>query len=228
MKRGLVLLFGGIVVTGCNAAPVPEKPASPAIQTTDTSAHGAQKIAATEKPMVLDDLIAFSDASICAAEPATRELLDHLLVRKNEPEAIKKSSDNELVLGNVIAPARFHQAFGKLWLRKGDNGFTEATLPLSGTWHGLKMAEIASSGVPIGDEGFWTYRFHEPFERVRTVLNAMGFGFDREGRQPLDPLEGHIHASLFVVDGMTALDCEPIGTPPTKAESDRRAAKAVL
>ncbi len=56
-----------------------------------------------------------------------------------------------------------------------------------------------------------------------SVTISMGFAFDRKGNQPYDPLEAHVYASLFVIDGMTALDCEPRGTPPTEAESTRKA-----
>jgi hypothetical protein len=86
------------------------------------------------------------------------------------------------------------------------------------------MAEISSGGMPFSDAGSWTYSFNEPFERVRKVLNSMGFGFDKAGNQPRDPLEDHVWAQLSVYEGMTVLICEPRGTLPTLEESDKIAA----
>lgn len=52
----------------------------------------------------------------------------------------------------------------------------------------------------------------------------MGFGLDKKGNQPRDLMEDHVWANLFVAGGMTALDCEPRGTPPTAEEAAERAA----
>jgi hypothetical protein len=213
--KPLIVVLTGMALVGCHGISAGETIASAPDTVIKQVTPRTRDTALPTSSIILDDLIGFVDGRTCEPNPATRELMDHLLVSKIDPD--------DLTLGNVIAPERFRPALGKPRLRKGENGFREVTLPVSGSWHGLTMKEVSSSGAAFSDDGFWSYRFHEPFERVRSILNAMGFAFDRKGNQPYDPLEAHVYASLFVIDGMTALDCEPRGTPPTEAESARKA-----
>lgn len=173
------------------------------------------QIAVTPLP-VLDGLIVFSDGRSCKAAPTTEGLLDNLLVQTED--------GHELVLGNIIAPDRFRPAFGTLRMIKHDENFREAVVAVKGLWQGLKMAHIASSGEPFSDSGVQSYGFREPFDKVRTVLNSMGFELDAKGNQDGGPLGEDEYASLYVSDGITILQCEPFGAMPTVEESARKAA----
>lgn len=214
-------LFITLLIAGCGKqSPGPpsreEWPRLSNQERANTTRQAASKRTVT--PILLDGVIGFSDGSSCEPYPATEELLSNLLVNTSNPR--------ELALGNLVLPERFRPAFGEARLTKemeGDLTNYDVTVPVSGLWHGLKITEISSSGMPESDAGAWTYTFNEPFERVRDVLNSMGFGFDNKGNQPRDPLEDHIWASLFVDKGSTILSCEPRGTPPSIEESNRRA-----
>jgi hypothetical protein len=189
-----------LCVGGCHQAP-DHRPVEPARKEQNPKPLMAAEVKNIFKPapMALDDLIVFKDGRNCITVPITSRLLDSLLV---------VMPDNSMRLGEVIAPGKFRTSLGQPVLDIREHSFYEATLPVSGTWHGLKLVNVAKSGTPQGDYGFWSYRFDEPFEKVRDVLNQMGFTLDEKGQQPAKGNEDYSPASLFRVQGLTALDCQ--------------------
>jgi len=200
LTRPILLAAVILCLSGCHQAPG-QQPAEPVQneQPQRSSVAVAIKTRSEPAPMVLDDLIIFEDGRNCIAAPITARLLDSLLV---------VTPDKSMRLGKVLAPDKFGTALGKPSLDIRENDFYEATLPLTGTWHGLKLVNVAKSGTPEGDYGFWSYRFDEPLEKVRIVLNQMGFALDEKGQQPAEGGEDYSPASLFRVEGLTALDCQ--------------------
>ncbi len=127
----------------------------------------------------LDNVIKFSAPSDCSMTPATQKLFDGLINFDPETYVGSRGGDVNIPGFPISLTPTFSRKVGQ-----GDNPNVrdnEATLPIAGTWHGLKVSKIR---VRLMEESsFWEHqiRFLEPASRVRTTLNNLGFNLPSVG-----------------------------------------------
>ncbi|SPU46615.1 hypothetical protein [Brevundimonas diminuta] len=109
----------------------------------------------------LDAILAFEDARQCRPGPQLVAVL----------EALTRTEGDQILPGK---PFRIDGYSGLLrpTYRKSEDGLVISTLPLTGTWHGLRVSQIY---LEVQFHTYFEIRFSEPPERVRAVLNQEGF-----------------------------------------------------
>ena len=160
-----------------------------------------EKIQAVE----LDGLISFVDPSLCELGPQGSRFMNGLLIA---------SGESPIKLGRVDTDDRFSGGFGKPRLKiyhqnypDGERTDKEAHVPVEATWHGLKLVEISSSLTENSDGWSYSFVFAEPFEKVRKILNRLGFRLSAKGEQPLGNSETAPNVAIDQNDGRTTLSC---------------------
>ncbi|KSB87911.1 hypothetical protein AS593_02105 [Caulobacter vibrioides] len=131
--------------------------------------------ARVEKPSTLDGLLAFDDPAHCVPSADLKRLTQTLLVFEGEGQ------DAQARLGLLQAPEAYRSQIGAPVLELRGDAYN-AHVPLSGTWRGLKVRDVAVAGL-LESEGSWWISFDAPWSQVLREANAAGFGLDREGRR---------------------------------------------
>lgn len=146
--------------------------------------------------IALDDLIGFKDPRGCHLNDSGFDLMDGL---------IELPGDGRVLRGKVNVPSRYQPAFGELQFEQRDEDYHAAKLPTTATWHGLRLLYI-EEGFSGMDSSYSDLAFSEPFEKVRSTLNGLGFSFDKKGSQGDTPFEAY-DSALVAEEGMTVLSC---------------------
>jgi hypothetical protein len=165
------------------------------------SAALAWGIAAAEPMPVLDGLLAFKSPRYCTASLALERLMKSALVLKTRGEHYS------FTLGQLQVPPAFREQVGKPTMRR-DKEVYEAHIPLTGTWHGLPVRELAVYARPESEGGFWI-TFDAPTSEVLRVANAAGFGLGAKGHKYVDDPNDTIGVtiSVFSSEGHGTLSC---------------------
>ncbi|NML07258.1 hypothetical protein [Sphingomonas sp. G-3-2-10] len=133
----------------------------------DMLALAALMLAAPAKPIIVDDLVKFSDRSRCEPAEPFRRMLDQLWAMRG---------DSRLSFRGAVSRA-YQPAFGATWSAIGNNGATDMVVETNATWHGLPLTSIAlitRYGVPgIRLE----LTVDATARRTRSMLNPLGFRF---------------------------------------------------
>lgn len=127
---------------------------------------------ANAKPLALDRLIAFTDAESCTEARAFARLRDSLLI------AVRPRY--QLRLGKPVVPRDFAGAVGKPRLKIVE-GVHEVTLPLNGSWRGLRATSLTHYAVEEGDMSGFTISFAAPKRAVLAAANEAGFALPPTG-----------------------------------------------
>jgi len=147
MWRAVVLIPVWLMLNG--AAPPPGKSAAPRIAT-------------------LESLLAFANPRLCEPTKGFDDLLGRLMRVSGNP-------DNPTVVAvDPVVPAALQRQFGKGRLSQ-DGNYYAVTVPVTGTWHGLKLRAIEAQQI-MESEGGFAMHFEATPQQVRAVLNRLGFG----------------------------------------------------
>lgn len=140
---------------------------------------GAQDDVAPPSLLKLDNVLKFTAPADCAMNASTQKLFDGLI--KFDPKTYVGSKGADVTVPGFSAPISpvFSRKVGQ-----GDNPNVrdnEASLELSGTWHGLRVSKIRVRYME--ESSFWEQqiRFLEPAAKVQTTLNALGFSLPAVG-----------------------------------------------
>lgn len=183
-----VLLAGLGMLAGCNQHP-------------NSKEHWASaKTSAHEQLPSLDGLIRFFDPKECQFSEPMARLFGSL---------IHPNPDYTISAGRPDIPRAFAAAFGKPTSKTGSDHLLTVTVPVRGTWKGLRVVAIASSAMPESDVGWDTIRFAAPKQIVMRKLNEEGMELPPSGkRRHADPEEPMEFAAVLFEDGaVTQLDC---------------------
>ncbi len=155
----------------------------------------------------LDEVLKFKNPSTCEMTRATEKLFAKLIIF-DPPEYVGRS-------GPPVRIAGFEKPVVPSFSRKvGTNqgGYprdNEATLAISGTWHGLKVSKIRVRAME--QSSFWErqIRFLEPASLVREKLNKLGFKIPAIGEFREYSGESVVSAGIGVeeIPGGSALYC---------------------
>lgn len=197
MKAGIfILTIASISVAGCES----QQPAatSRSEKNTGNSTGPAEKIKIEPRhePIKLDDLIGFEDPRACRLNDVAYNFLDGF---------IELPGNGRVLQGRLNIPQRYKSAFGKIKFSKHEEDYHAARLPTFATWHGLRVKYIEEGFIGM-DSSYSDFAFEEPFEKVRLILNSLGFKLDEKGSQGDTPFEGY-DTALTVKDGLTVLSC---------------------
>jgi len=170
------------------------------VATWDIFASGAGWAAETAQPLVIDELIEFTEPQTCTFAEPTQTLFNGILPRRTA---------GVVWLGQVIAPSHLRPALGKPEVRIRDN-VREATLSVSGVWHGLHIVEIErwyrNDDQMLVDSS--SIKFRESRGRVRKVLNRLGFELPSNGHSAPEGSGRYYNINLFTEKGLTVLNCQ--------------------
>ncbi|MFL6856906.1 MAG: hypothetical protein ACJ8EB_03240 [Allosphingosinicella sp.] len=98
-------------------------------------------------------------------------------------------------------------AFTRLPQNDGTVEF-ESSLPLPGTWYGLKVLGLSSGGLEESDLVNWQIRFDEAPALVRSVLNEHGFDLPRPGKYR-SVADGERTSAVISLKQGAAFNCAP-------------------
>jgi hypothetical protein len=153
-----------------------------------------------------------------AAKPSAKIALDQLFVFENPATCelgdagyrtisslIELPGDGRILAGKFQTSPAFQTAFGEPRFERVASDYHRAAVPVFGPWNGLHLIRLESGF--IGNDGtHFDFVFEEPFEKVRSTLNGLGFNFDTDGSQGDPPLEG-FEAKLSAKGSTTILSC---------------------
>ncbi|ATE63802.1 hypothetical protein COO09_20350 [Rhizorhabdus dicambivorans] len=156
--------------------------------------------------ITLDELIVFTDPSLCYLNKEGERLMDGLH---------SYGDGQPITLGKVVAAERYLSAFGSPTLHElrapemeeENESVMEARLPVKARWRGLTMVGIESQRTNFSDAWAYSFRFSEPFEHVRSTLNRAGFAFSADGKQAPGNSETAPTVELIRQKDQTSLDC---------------------
>jgi len=162
--------------------------------------HKDAKAPAKPSLLSLDGLIRFSDPKECIfTEPMDR--LFASLIRSNPDYTISP--------GQPAIPRSFASAFGQPTSTTNSDHLLTVTMPVRGTWRGLRVVKISASAMPESDVMWNTIRFAAPKEAVIKRLNEAGMPLPPSGQRRHadegDPMEFAVQ--LFVHGPVTDLEC---------------------
>lgn len=155
----------------------------------------------------LDDVLKFKNPSTCEMASATEKLFAKLIIF-DPPDYVGRRGPPVRVAGleDPVVPS-FSRKVGA-----SEGGYprdNEATLAISGTWHGLQVSKIRVRAME--HSSFWErqIRFREPASRVREKLNTLGFNIPAVGDFREYTGEGVVSAGIGVeeIPGGSALYC---------------------
>jgi hypothetical protein len=185
MKRMAVAMPLVALLSSCSG-----EPAMPA---------GGHELAA--KPIdvpSLDGLLAFADPKSCRAGPLLQHLL-HTLLRDTTKEPV--------IVGPIEVPAPYAAAFGKPVLVRDGERYT-ASVPVSGTWLGLRLNSIASRGWKGGDGNGFVITVRATRARLLEALRGAGFEPPAVGKRPQSSEAGdEDYMSITTSGALASLDC---------------------
>lgn len=190
-------------IASCNdGAPPP----SPRPQKTSEAANKIKPRADKHPPVSLDRLISFSDPSLCELNEGASRLMQGLH---------KLNGEQPISLGKVVVAPEYLSAFGTPTLHElrdsqmeaGEEPVIEVRVPVHARWHDLRIIGIESQATNFSDAWAYSFIFDQPFEEVRSVLNAAGFVFSKGGKQPPGNSETAPVVQLTRRANGTSLDC---------------------
>ena len=148
----------------------------------------------------LHRLIRFSDPKECEFTEPMNRLLESL---------IHSNADYTISAGKPAIPPEFAAAFGKPTSTTARDHLLTVTVPVRGTWKGLRVTSVGSSAMPESDYGWDTIRFAAPRQSVMQRLNEAGMALPLSGKRrhadPENPME--LSAEVTVDKGETVLGC---------------------
>lgn len=189
-----------LAATGCGRESEPPSQPAEARKLGNGSATVRQGgTAPTEKtsPVILDKLIVFIKPQECEMADQTYDLL---------ASTLKYGDGKGVRPGTLKVPPAYSSAFGKPRFVRDDEGYGVAHVPIAATWHGLRILEL-QNGMGETDAWFTTFVFGEPFEKVRSTLNRLGFSIDAKGDQQQPPFSEAPRVALHADGHQTELDC---------------------
>jgi hypothetical protein len=141
-------------------------------------ALGKMQVSAAE----LESLMAETARSTRTIEPPLPNL-DRVLEFDEPGDCVFGSNLRRIIRGltttggdQILPGTPFRVQGYDAWLvptyHRSEDGLVTATLPLTGTWHGLKVSRIYTE---VQFHRYFEIRFLEPPERIRQVLNEAGF-----------------------------------------------------
>lgn len=186
--RTFLLLAGLSILAGCDRHPKQE-------------ARQAAPVVPAKPPLQsLDGLIRFEDPKECAFTDPMDRLFSSL---------IHSNPDYTISAGRPMIPLAFAAAFGKPTGKTDRNHLLTVTVPVRGTWQGLRVVSIGASAMPESDVGWNTIRFAAPRQAVMQKLNEAGMALPANGKRrhadPDNPME--LAAEVSVEGAETVLDC---------------------
>lgn len=126
---------------------------------------------AAEAP--LDRLIRFRDPQFCAPARDFGRLLDSLLIARGEG----------FDLGAPQVPQAYRRQLGVARIEVRPDRLHVATLPIRGSWRGLKVRELYSYATPDTDNLGFGIRFAASPAKGRAAANAAGLKIPPTGRR---------------------------------------------
>ena len=146
----------------------------------------------------LDGLIRFSDPKQCEFSEPMSQLFASL---------VKTNADYSIAAGKPVIPRAYSAAFGKP-ISKMYGNMLSVSLPVRGTWKGLRVVSMATNAVAESDDGGVTIGFAATKQSVVAKLNEAGMALPVSGRRRADenaPMEWIINVEA---DGhLTYLGC---------------------
>jgi hypothetical protein len=148
----------------------------------------------------LESYLAFANPQLCELTKPFNTMLERLIRVSGTPD------QPEVRAVDPVVPAAVRSQFGKAQLSR-DGEFYTATVPVNGTWHGLKLRAIESQQI-LESEGGFAMTFEASSDQVRSVLNRLGFGLDNQIAVYRDPDGGlGISIELQQIGNSTVLTC---------------------
>ncbi len=138
----------------------------------------------------LDELLAFSNPSLCESAPPHSHFLGGMM-RGDANEGFRA--------GHILVPTSFRRAFGRIKVVRHEYWWTVG-VPVSGTLFGLKLTRIEQDLPQGGDPGGVTYSFDAPAAEVENALRAAGFPAKGGADVSLGPPEGYDHVMSLTAD----------------------------
>jgi len=123
----------------------------------------------------LDALLAFKDAARCQPAPDLQRLTTSVVKFEGSPMELT------VLPAAPQVPEAYRSQVGEPDVELNGDTY-RATVPLSGTWRGLKVRQIAVGGWMGYGNRLWI-GFDAPFEDVLREVNAAGFRLGQQGRR---------------------------------------------
>lgn len=156
---------------------------------------------------ILDAILAFKSPLGCETTPRTKKLFTHM-VRFNKTTHTASQGPAVTLPGfaTAITPTFSRNRNAEPGMDVRD---VEATLPITGLWHGLHVSKIRYRFME--ESSFWEMqiRFLERPAKLRTALNGLGFKLPTIGDFRKFSSEDEVSAGVGVEDtpGGSALTC---------------------
>lgn len=123
----------------------------------------------------LDGLLAFKNAARCQPAPDLLRLTNSVVKFEGTP------SELTVLPAAPAVPAAYRLQIGEPDVEMNGDTY-RATIPVSGTWRGLKVRQIVVGGWMGYGNRLWV-GFDAPFEDVLREVNAAGFRLGQQGRR---------------------------------------------
>lgn len=156
---------------------------------------------------ILDAILAFKSPASCHMTPGTEKLFTRMV--RLDQITYTASQGPTVTLPGFASPMT--PTFSRN--RNAEPGMdvrdVEATLPITGLWHGLHVSKIRYRFME--ESSFWEMqiRFLEPPAKLRTALNGLGFRLPTIGTFRKFPSEKEVSAGIGVegIPGGSVLTC---------------------
>lgn len=149
----------------------------------------------------LDGLIGFADPYWCEPDAAFSALLDSLIRHEEAGPSYVP------VLHAPVVPAAFQAHVGEPGLLI-DGSEYRATLPLAGTWRGLRLRSLVIVGWIESEQGF-SLVFDATPAQVLQAVNQAGFAVPASGHEYREGEVMGMNVGVEPYEGGSALFCVP-------------------